>query len=146
MVITMSKVTERRNTKIQEALAKQNWNKILQLLDQELENSLRKDRAYGTINLNIPVSLDGRHTEFGDKISNRALDPLETLLDKEENTSLINALLSLAELDQQIIIGRYSDYKSFAQLARETGLSDKTVKKRLTSTTQHLKNMLKEEI
>lgn len=141
----MSKVIKKRNRKIKEAVYDKNWDLVSYLLDQAFENSLRKDRKYGTISLNIPISSEGRSTELGDSIANSELNPLNQFLQKEENTRLIKALLALSELEQQIIVGRYLNEKSFTLLAQETGLSDKTVKKRLESATQQIKLALHEE-
>lgn len=138
----MSKVNEKRNCKIQEAANQQKWEEVSYLLDQPLENSLRRDRRNKTFSMNISVSTEGQHTEFSDCIAAPTSDPLEAWIAKEESTQLIEALLTLTKVEQEIVVGRYLEDKSFAQLARETGLSDKTVKKRLHAATQCLKNTL----
>ncbi|HEL0007635.1 TPA: hypothetical protein TUE42_000934 [Streptococcus equi subsp. zooepidemicus] len=38
----MNRVSERREQKIQQAVAQGNWEEVLHLLDQPFENSLRK--------------------------------------------------------------------------------------------------------
>lgn len=138
----MSKILEKRNQKIQTAVEKKDWDEVLHLLDQSFENSIRKDRVYKTFSVNIPVSKDGQYTEYIDSIRDYSLNPLEKILKKEEQTQLINTLLSLTNTELKMIIDRYLENKSFAQIARDTGISDKTVKKRLNLVTKNLKNKL----
>ncbi len=56
--------------KIQEAASEQNWEKVSDLLNQPIENSLRKDRKYGIFSLNTVINTD-KCTEFGDSILNQ---------------------------------------------------------------------------
>ena len=111
----MSKVNEKRNKKIQEAASEQNWEKVSDLLNQPIENSLRKDRKYGIFSLNTVINTDGQCTEFGDSISESAGDPLDILLEKEKGEQLSVALSILPNNMKQIIIGYYFENKSFAQ-------------------------------
>ena len=136
--VKMSKVNEKRNKKIQEAASEQNWEKVSDLLNQPIENSLRKDRKYGIFSLNTVINTDGQCTEFGDSISESAGDPLDILLEKEKDEQLSVALSILPNNMKQIIIGYYFENKSFAQLSRDLMISDKTIKKHLYSALQQL--------
>ncbi|ANQ64867.1 RNA polymerase sigma factor [Staphylococcus equorum] len=140
----MNQVTERREIKIQNSLDNQDWDTISKLLNQPYENSKRKDRANHVLYLNhINNSLDGNVYEFGDNIASSIYSPLEALLLKETQIIVNKKLASLNKIDYIIIVGFYLDKKSYSQLSRETGLSDKTIKKRLTKCTIALKNSLK---
>lgn len=140
--ILMSKVNENRNQKIQDASRNNNWKEVSRLLDQPLENSLRKDRQYKTVSMNNHISQNGSSKEYGDNIADTNPNPLEHLIALESNKQLGEALSKLSEQERQIILGYYVCDKSYSQLAKEFGISDKTVKKRLESTLQKMKNML----
>lgn len=140
----MNQVSERREIKIQNALDNQDWYTISKLLNQPYENSKRKDRANHVLYLNhINNSLDGNIYEFGDNIAGSIYSPLESFLLKETQIIVNKKLASLNKIDFAIIVGFYLDKKSYSQLSRETGLSDKTIKKRLTKSTIALKKSLK---
>lgn len=139
----MSKVKEKRERKIQEAAERQDWDEVSRLLDQPFENSLRKDRNYKTFSMSISISIKNRYVELEDILKTPMLDPLQTLLKKEERQHLIDALHQLTKVEMRIVMSRYFDNKSLAQIAREIGLSDKTVKKRLKAIEQRLKDTLK---
>ena len=71
----MSKVDKNRNKKIQDASRNNNWEEVSRLLDQPLENSLRKDRQYKTVSMNNQVSYNGSLKEYGDNIADTNPDP-----------------------------------------------------------------------
>ncbi|ANK39353.1 hypothetical protein AOB58_2551 [Staphylococcus sp. AntiMn-1] len=140
----MNQVTKRREIKIQKALDNQDWDTISKLLNQPYENSKRKDRANHVLYLNhINNSLEGNTYEFGDNIASSIYSPLESLLLKETQITVNKKLALLNKTDYAIIVGFYLEKKSYSQLSRETGLSDKTIKKRLTKVTIALKKSLK---
>ena len=140
--ILMSKVNENRNQKIQEASRNNNWEEVSRLLDQAIGNSLRKDRQYKTVSMNNQMSYTGSLKEYGDNIADTNPNPLDFLITKENNQRLEEALSKLSEQERQIILGYHVFNKSYSNLAKELGISDKTVKKRLESTLQKMKNML----
>ena len=141
----MSKINEKRNQKIQDASRNNNWEEVSRLLDQPLENSLRKDRQYKTVSMNNHIGYNGSSKEYGDNIADTDPNPLEYLIVQENNQQLEEALSKLSEQERQIILGYHVFNKSYSNLAKELGISDKTVKKRLESTLQKMKNMLLEE-
>lgn len=141
----MSKINEKRNQKIQDASRNNNWEEVSRLLDQPLENSLRKDRQYKTVSMNNHICYNGSSKEYGDNIADTDPNPLEHLIVQENNQQLEEALSKLSEQERQIILGYHVFNKSYSNLAKELGISDKTVKKRLESTLQKMKNMLLEE-
>ncbi len=140
--IPMSKVNEKRNQKIQDASRNNSWEEVSRLLDQPLENSLRKDRQYKTVSMNNHISYNGSPKEYGDNIADTNPNPLDYLITQENNQQLEEALSKLSEQERQIVLGYYVFDKSYSNLAKELGISDKTVKKRLESTLQKMKNML----
>lgn len=141
----MSKVDKNRNQKIQDASRNNNWEEVSRLLDQPLENSLRKDRQYKTVSMNNQMSYNGSLKEYGDNIADTNPNPLEHLIIQESKQQLEEALSKLSKQERQIVLGYYVFDKSYSNLAKELGISDKTVKKRLESTLQKMKNMLLEE-
>ena len=138
----MSKVNEKRNQKIQDASRNNNWEEVSRLLDQPLENSLRKDRQYKTVSMNNRISYNGSLKEYGDNIADTNPNPLDYLITKENNQQLEEALSKLSEQERQIVLGYYVFDKSYSNLAKDLSISDKTVKKRLESTLQKMNNML----
>lgn len=138
----MSKVDKNRNEKIQEASRNNNWKEVSRLLDQPLENSLRKDRQYKTVSMNNQMSYNGSLKEYGDNIADTNPNPLDYLIAQENNQQLEEALSKLSEQERQIVLGYYVFDKSYSNLAKELGISDKTIKKRLETTLQKMKNML----
>lgn len=101
---------------------------MLKLLDQEFENSLRKDSRYHLTNLNKIVSDNGRYTELIDLVRNNDSNPLDNLIEIERNKTLYKALKSLSCSEYKLFVNRVEDKKSFRQLATELGISDKTAK------------------
>lgn len=141
----MSKIEKKRNRHIEEAVANDNWNEVSHLLDQPMENSLRKDRHYGTLSMNNQVSYNGSLKEYGDNIADTNPDPLEQLIINEEEQHLDHAISRLSKQEQLLILGYYFDSKSYARLAKELDISDKTVKKRLESTLIKMRTILQLE-
>lgn len=140
----MSKVDKNRNKKIQDASRNNNWEEVSRLLDQPLENSLRKDRQYKTVSMNNQVSYNCSLKEYGDNIADTNPDPLEQLIINEEEQHLDHAISRLSKQEQLLILGYYFDSKSYARLAKELDISDKTLKKRLQSTLEKMKTILHE--
>ena len=61
---------------------------------------------------------------------------------KERQIEVNKALSLLSKTDYEMIIGFYLDHKSYSQISREVGISDKTVKKRIIKVTTFLKQSL----
>ena len=123
-MVDLTKVEQRREEAIQRALLTDDWKKVDNLLNQPYENSCRKDRSYGL------RSLDSRSGDTGSLLDTIAdyNDPLSFLIKKEE---IINDAIKslLSDRDREILFGVVFENKSFSHLAKEVGLSDKTVKR-----------------
>ena len=126
----MSKIINRREEKILQAKKQNDWNTVLKLLDQEFENSLRQDSRYHLTSLNKIVSSDGKYTELIDIVRNNDSNPLDNLIEIDRNKILFKALKSLSPSEYKLFVDRVEKNKSFRQLAKEFGISDKTAKAR----------------
>ncbi|KJQ76458.1 hypothetical protein TZ94_00957 [Streptococcus infantis] len=125
-MVDLTKVEQRREEAIQRALLTDDWKKVDNLLNQPYENSCRKDRSYGL------RSLDSRSGDTGSLLDTIAdyNDPLSFLIKKEEIAIINDAIKSLlSDRDREILFGVVFENKSFSHLAKEVGLSDKTVKR-----------------
>ncbi|MFM1546133.1 sigma-70 family RNA polymerase sigma factor [Streptococcus mutans] len=142
----VNKVENKRETKLLKASSNGNWKLVDKLLNQHYENLERKDRYYHLSSLNEVISYDNHHIEVENLISDRTPNPFEQLLIKEVNEHLLQSLLSLSDTDSHIILGYVLENKSFLQLSRETGLSNKTVKAHYEKSLAQLKSKLKDII
>ena len=132
-------VEQRREEAIQRALLTDDWEKVDNLLNQPYENSCRKDRSYGL------CSLDSRSGDTGSLLDTIAdyNDPLSLLIKKEEIAIINDAIKSLlSDRDREILFGVVFENKSFSHLAKEVGLSDKTVKRHY----ERIKEILRKEL
>jgi len=125
-MVDLTKVEQRREEAIKRAALSGDWAKVDNLLNQPYENSCRKDRSYGLRSLD---SGSGDTDPLLDTIADYN-DPL-TLLIKQERTVFINDTIKslLSNRDREILFGVVFENKSFSQLSKEVGLSDKTVKR-----------------
>jgi|GEM_PF-980056 len=119
------------------------WHKLDYLLDQAEENQKRKDRAHNLISLDYTYD---NNSEFKDFISGAASTPLDCILKEEKNASLIEALMSLSEVDRTIVIESCLYKTSNYKLSKQVGLSDKTVKSHLNKALLRLRKKLQENI
>lgn len=139
----MNQVESKREANIQIAYKNGHWDTISKLLDQSYENARRKDRYYQVLSLNYPnINSQGQISELENLIASSTLTPIECLLLKELQIEVNKALSLLSKTDYEMIIGFYLDHKSYSQISREVGISDKTVKKRIIKTTTFLKQSL----
>ena len=139
-MVDLTKVEQRREEAIQRAILTDDWKKVDNLLNQPYENSCRKDRSYGL------CSLDSRSGDTGSLIDTIANynDPLSLLIKKEEMAIINDAIESLlSDRDREILFGVVFENKSFSQLAKEVGLSDKTVKRHYERIIEILRKELK---
>lgn len=135
----MNRVSERREQKIQQAVAQGNWEEVLHLLDQPFENSLRKDRYYQLGSIEFQVSekstlADIELVDYDDTVNILARVELIEAIDK--------LLATLDEIDQRIFELRAIEMESFRQISQEISLSDKTVKRRYEKTVGWLQQEL----
>ncbi|MCE2098820.1 RNA polymerase sigma factor [Streptococcus thermophilus] len=135
----MNRVSERREQKIQQAVAQGNWEEVLHLLDQPFENSLRKDRYYqlGSIEFQVSEKSTLADIELVD------YDDAVNILARVEQIEAINKLLAtLDEIDQRIFELHAIEMESFRQISQEISLSDKAVKRRYEKTVGWLQQEL----
>ena len=133
-------VERRRKEEIKKAALSGDWDEVDNLLNQSYENSCRKDRYYGL------CSLDSRTGNTGSLLDTIAddSDALSLLIKKEEIAIINDAIESLlSERDIKILFGVVFENKSFSQLAKEVGLSDKTVKRHYERIIEILRKELK---
>lgn len=139
----MNQVESKREANIQIAYKNGHWDTISKLLNQSYENARRKDRYYQVLSLNYPnINSQGQISELENFIASSTLTPIECLLLKERQIEVNKALSLLSKTDYEMIIGFYLDHKSYSQISREVGISDKTVKKRIIKATTFLKQSL----
>ena len=138
-MVDLTKVEQRREEKIKRAALSGDWAKVDNLLNQPYENSCRKDRSYGLRSLD---SGSGDTDPLLDTIADYN-DPL-TLLIKQERTVFINDTIKslLSNRDREILFGVVFENKSFSQLAKEVGLSDKTVKRHYERIIERIKKII----
>lgn len=126
----MSKIEERRERKILEAVQIQNWHEVCRLLDQSINNQERKDRYYNLLSLNSKIVNEGQTTEFLDHYADNTFNPISQLLVKELREHLIIALSKLTEEDRYIFLQMALNNKSALQLTKETKYSShKTIQR-----------------
>ena len=132
-------VEQRREEAIQRALLTDDWKKVDNLLNQSYENLCRKDRSYGL------CSLDSSSIAKGSLLDTIAdyNDPLSLLIKKEEIAIIKDAIEKiLSERDREILHG-VVEGRSYSSLAKEVGLSDKTVKRHYERIIEILRKELK---
>jgi len=138
------KVNQRRDEKIAIAASNQNWDEVLRLLDQPMENLYRKDREVQLSSLNYIISTEGRETDLVELIADNSSNPEEVLLMKERSEYLYRALQALPKDDYIIVMGIILEGKSALQLTKETNFkSHKTVQAHYKRVLQLLKDELK---
>lgn len=99
-----SKVEQKRERNLANAVECGDWIKVDKLLNQPISNLERKERHYGVISLNLTISNEGRETEILDLYSDNTYNPIEHLLIKELNELLIDALSKLSKNDLHIFL------------------------------------------
>lgn len=136
----MDKVKERRNKKIIIARNNGDWDEVLRLLEQEIENLFRNDRKYGLLSLDYFYNEDGEY-EFGDFISTNS-NSLEELIHSELIHQLYLEIEKLPEIDQEIIIGYYFENETKTELSKRLSVDYKTIVNHLNKTLSRLKEKL----
>ena len=132
-MVDLTKVEQRREEAIKKAKLSGDWDKVENLLNQSYENLCRKDRSHGL------CSLDSSSI---DTIADYN-DPLSLLIKKEEIAIINDAIESLlSDKDREILFGVVFGNKSFSHLAKEVGLSDKTVKRHYDRIIERIKKII----
>ena len=138
-MVDLTKVEQRREEAINKAVLSGDWAKVDNLLNQPYENSCRKDRSYGLRSLD---SGSGVTDPLLDTIADYS-DALSLLIKKEEIAIINDAIESfLSDRDRKILFGVVFENKSLSHLAKEVGLSDKTVKRHY----ERIKEILRKEL
>ena len=138
-MVDLTKVEQRREEAIKKAKLSGDWPKVENLLNQSYENLCRKDRYYGL------CSLDSRTGNTGSLLDTIAddNDPLSLLIKKEEIAIINDAIEKiLSDRDRKILYG-VVEGRSYSSLAKEVGLSDKTVKRHYERIIEILRKELK---
>ena len=135
------RVEQRREEAIQRAAITRKWGKVDNLLNQHYENLCRKDRFYSLCSLDS--SSDDTDSLLEMVADNR--DPLTILVQKEEIAIMNEAIERMwSNRDKEILSGVVLENKPFSHLAKEVGLSDKTVKSHYERIIQSLRKELKD--
>lgn len=124
----MGKVTDRREQMIEAAAANKDWDTVVRLLDQELNNAERRDRYHHKRSFEFNISKNGRRTELHDVVKDKAKNPEEVLITNELAFAIEDAKKQLSPIDRQIFELKVEEGKSYSAIARIVGISDKTVK------------------
>lgn len=131
-------VEQRRKEAIQRAKRTGDWDRVDKLLNQPFENLLRKDRSYGLCSLNSSSVDKG---SLLDTIADYN-DPLSLLIKKEEIAIIKDAIEKiLSDRDRKILYG-VVEGRSCSSLAKEVGLSDKTVKRHYERIIERIKKFI----
>lgn len=139
------KIIKRHIAQVNKAIKTGNINEVKKVLNRCVENQERNDR-YRPVRQ--AVSLDktiknnsGSSYTVGDFIYKSLVDKSETpekvLLRKELYLKLIKFLEAL---DFEIVILRAIDIRTYSEIAKELGLSDKTVKSHYKKSIKKLRN------
>lgn len=137
-------IEKRRESKILEAASHNDWETVLKLLDQPLQNLERRDRKYNLISLNAQIVSDTQTSELIDSIADNNYNALNQILLNERNEQLYNALLKLSKDDLHIFLEISLNRTSASQLTRETQYrSHKTVQRHFEKAKKFLENELK---
>jgi len=118
------------------------WHKLDHLLNQARENQNRQSRKYGLLRLDYEY---GNGSELGDFLSDTTLTPLDYILKEEKTVLLVEALMSLSEIDRTIVIEKCLYKTANSKLAKYLGLSDKTVKSHLNKALIQLRKKLQRD-
>lgn len=135
-------VTDKRNKKIDEAVSNNDWNEVLRLMDQPLQNAERRDRYHSKQSLDKNISKNARRAELYEIITNVPSSETQ-LLEKELIMHCDSALQQLSFVDRTIVLGRIAEKPlSFVELGRQVGLTDKTVKSHYLKALEQLEEYL----
>ncbi|GBG97469.1 MULTISPECIES: sigma-70 family RNA polymerase sigma factor [Lactococcus] len=141
------KIEDKRDEKIDIAAKRGDWVEVLKLLDQPLLNAERNDRRHGILSTNWVIDrTGGSSVELENILPDNTLNPLESLIQKEEQAERLNPIQVIQTFDdfeQHLLLGRLLEKKSFAQLARELGRDGKTIRKYFDSAQETLISLLK---
>lgn len=139
------KIIKRHIAQINKAIKTGNINEVKKVLNRCVENQERNDRyrpVQKTVYLDKTIKNNsGSSYTVGDIIYKSLVDKSETpekiLLRKELYLKLIKFL---GTLDFEIVILRAIDIRTYSEIAKELGLSDKTVKSHYKKSIERLRN------
>lgn len=72
----------------------------------------------------------------------RAADPVDSVIDREQQDLLARAIAELPEREKEVVLRRLIDRQRLADVAQELEVSTRTIKRCLTSALCHLKEWL----
>lgn len=139
------KIIKRYIAQVNKAIRTGNINEVKKVLNRCVENQERNDRyrpVRQAISLDETIkNFSGSSNTVGDFIYKSLIDKSETpekvLLRKELYLKLIKFL---GALDFEIVILRAIDIRTYSEIAKELGLSDKTVKSHYKKSIKKLRN------
>ena len=139
------KIIKRYIAQVNKAIRTGNINEVKKVLNRCVENQERNDRyrpVRQAISLDETIkNYSGSSITVGDIIYKSLVDKSETpetvLLRKELYLKLIKFL---GALDFEIVILRAIDIRTYSEIAKELGLSDKTVKSHYKKSIKKLRN------
>ena len=139
------KIIKRHIAQINKAIKTGNINEVKKVLNRCVENQERNDRyrpVQKTVYLDKTIKNNsGSSYTVGDIIYKSLVDKSETpekiLLRKELYLKLIKFL---GTLDFEIVILRAINIRTYSEIAKELGLSDKTVKSHYKKSIERLRN------
>lgn len=139
------KIIKRYIAQVNKAIKTGNINEVKKVLNRCVENQERNDRyrpVRQAISLDETIkNFSGSSNTVGDFIYKSLIDKSETpekvLLRKELYLKLIKFL---GALDFEIVILRAIDIRTYSEIAKELGLSDKTVKSHYKKSIKKLRN------
>lgn len=139
------KIIKRHIAQVNKAIKTGNINEVKKVLNRCVENQERNDRyrpVQKTVYLDNTIKNNsGSSYTVGDIIYKSLVDKSETpekiLLRKELYLKLIKFL---GALDFEIVILRAIDIRTYSEIAKELGLSDKTVKSHYKKSIERLRN------
>lgn len=139
------KIIKRHIAQVNKAIKTGNINEVKKVLNRCVENQERNDRyrpVQKTVYLDNTIKNNsGSSYTVGDIIYKSLVDKSETpekiLLRKELYLKLIKFL---GALDFEIVILRAIDIRTYSEIAKELGLSDKTVKSHYKKSIKKLRN------
>ena len=139
------KIIKRHIAQVNKAIKTGNINEVKKVLNRCVENQERNDRyrpVQKTVYLDKTIKNNsGSSYTVGDIIYKSLVDKSETtekiLLRKELYLKLIKFL---GALDFEIVILRAIDIRTYSEIAKELGLSDKTVKSHYKKSIERLRN------
>lgn len=151
-----NKVLRRREVNIREAVERGDYDEVLKLEQQILDNAQRRDREYNLCSLDEPVSESGDVSLLDCTADKKSLNCLTHIIEEENSHEIIQSIKILSDKEQQILLLHLglsienerleiSEVRlNFSEIAKMLKLSRQTVSKYFNHAILTLRNMLKD--